>query len=451
MGQSVANLSLKVQSLNDLIQEKGNGLVQQCLSTPHFLCFQVRFKGKTIYFYLGRGAQYQGFDFSRSKPGSPLRVQDKFLQYARKYWRGMLISKCLPHPQERCLEFQGYIKKAPARTWFFWRGRDLFFAHGEIRGTSTYFFKSWVGKCSVSQEHFLDMTPEEVFADVGFLSLKTLGERKGDLDVDQYLSRFTVSPDRDDLNEKSSKGDAKIQKTITKIEQDLTKFKILDFLQKETEKDLTNIKKIGEGRFSVDFRGLEGHFKKREFLFDKIKKWKKSQAFLKDRLNSLKGNSTKEKKVSERLSLGKTIQPIWKESKLEQRIEKKEKYIELKLGDLKIFLGRSALENDFIRKTLAKKDDLWLHLEGQKSGHMFIKSPTETLGHQEFTILGSALVELNNIEIQDIPLIYTQVKNLKGVKGTPGMVNYKKEKHIVVYFDREWRQKLTSIDVGDDG
>jgi hypothetical protein len=31
------------------------------------------------------------------------------------------------------------------------------------------------------------------------------------------------------------------------------------------------------------------------------------------------------------------------------------------------------------------------------------------------------------------------------------MVNFKKEKHLTVFFDPEWRQKLTKIEVDGEG
>lgn len=450
MGQSVANLNLKVKSLNDLIQEKGNGLVQQCISTPHFLCLQTRFKGKTLYLYLGRGAQYQGFDFSEKKPSPDLRIQDKFLQFARKYWRGMQITNISCAEQERSLLLEGFVKKSPAKVWLFWRGRDLFFSHAEMKGNTVFFFKSWIGKCHLSADYFQSLEAKEVFEDVGFGALQSLGERKGDLSIDHYLGQFNIKSKNE--NDRPSKKEEKNHKTISKIKTDLKKFEILKYLEGQTEKDLTDIKKIGEGRFSVSFKGLEGHYKKREFLFDKIKSWRKSQHFLENRLSALeKEGQLANKPTNQRPSYGKTIQPIWKENKQKQTITKNANYIELEYREMKIYLGRNALENDFIRKTLAKKEDLWIHLDGYKSGHMFIKNPSGSLGIIDFEILASALVELNGIELQEIPVIYTQVKNLKGVKGTPGMVNYKKEKHISVYFNREWRQKLTSIEVTEDG
>jgi hypothetical protein len=450
MSQSIGSLNSKVQCLNDLIEEKGNGLVQQCLSTPHFLCLQTRYKGRTLYLYLGRGAQYQGFDYSDEKPPSLLRIQDKFLQFSRKNWRGMQIQKIEAYQKDRILTIKGRLGPNPVKVWFFWRGRDLFFAHCELRAHQVHFFKSWIGKCKVNVEDFDNLSLMEVFEDLGVGSLAATGKRVGDLNIERYLKQYSTL--QSVALAQNNKITERKLKTIEKIKEDLRKFETLDYLQKQTERDLTDVGSIGEGRFSINFKGLEGHFKKREFLFDKIKGWRKSQTFLKKRLDSLTQNQKKVETIrGQEPELGKVVQPIWAERKEFQHIEKKANFIELQYKGLKVFLGRTALENDYIRKNIAKKEDLWLHLDGYKSGHLFIKNPGNVLNMDDYATLGSALVDLNGIEINDIPIIYTQVKNLKGVKGSPGMVNYKKEKHIVVFFDQDWRQKLTSIEVGEDG
>lgn len=450
MTQSLRNLKLKVSSLRDTIEEKGDGLVQQCMSTPHFLTFQVRFKGETQNFYFGRGAIYQGFDYSPLRPPAPLRIQDKFLQFARKYWRGLRVKNLTVADEDRVLELKVAFKGGEGRIWFFWRGRDLFFAHCLRNGPKVDLFKSWVGKCRASEEVAETLTVKDVFEGLGFGEGKDK-ERIGDLSITRY---FKEQEKRVALKKApSSSESAKNIRLKEKIQKDLRRFEIIPFLESQTKKDLTDVNQIGEGRFSINFKGLEGHYKKREYLFDKIKKWKKSKGFLEARLKSLSGEGKpKENKPNSfSMSLGKTIQPIWSEQKSEQIFKNESGFIKFSFRGVPCFLGRTALENDFIRKEKASKDDVWLHLENYKSGHLIIKTDMSQLLPEDIAILASALVELNGIELVEIPVIYTKVRFLKGVKGVPGMVNYKKEKHITVYFDREWRQKLSGIEVISDG
>ena len=54
-------------------------------------------------------------------------------------------------------------------------------------------------------------------------------------------------------------------------------------------------------------------------------------------------------------------------------------------------------------------------------------------------LIGSVMIEYSEFDFSEANLIYTQVKNLKGVKGAPGKVIFKKEKHIKVICDPNWR------------
>lgn len=421
--------------------------MQQCLSTPHFLCFQVRFRGETIYFYFGRGAAYQGFNYSSEKPPAELRVQDRFLQFSRKYWRGLRISKIDTFEDDRVIELSLFFKGGEGKLWFFWRGRDLFFAHFITEGQKIDFFKSWVGKCRVQALPLENVSVAEVFEGLGYGEGKGK-QREGDLSIEKYFEDFKNKLKVLPIDKKSTKKEVGLKE---KIKKDLRRFEILSYLESQTKTDLSEVKQIGEGRFSVNFKGIEGHFKKREHLFNKIKRWKKSKLFLECRLQQIEDKKQKNQQDKPAPNLGKTIQPVWKEIKSEQSIKKNESYIEFLYKNKKCFLGRSALENDFIRKEKASRDDTWLHLENHKSGHLIIKTPMSELLPEDIVILASAIVELNGIDLLEIPIIYTKVRFLKGVKGAPGMVNYKKEKHIIVYFDQDWRQKLTGIEVIFDG
>lgn len=404
------------------------------------MCFQTRFKGKTLYLYFGRGAVYQGFDFSESKIPAGMRIQDRYLQFARKYWRGMRLLKLTVSKKDKVLSLYGVKEGRAIAILFFWRGRDLFFAH-EITGeVSVELFQSWEGKQTLPKEAYEKLDLSDIFNGLGFDGVETR-DKLNDFSIEEYL---------DTLTREEEVGEAvrnKKRKTLEKMKEELKRFDVLDYLERKTGEDLENVKSIGDGRFKVRFTGIEGHFKKRELLFNKIKAWRKSQNMLRSRVDDLTldlGKSGQKKKV---LYKGKIVEPVWNFKVQKKELQKKEKYIEFIYREVKCYLGRTALENDFIRKELAKKDDWWIHLEGYKSGHLFVKNEINELLPRDLEILASALVELNGLSLREIPIIFTQVKNLKGVKGIAGMVNYKKEKHLTVYFDQKWRQKLSNIEV----
>lgn len=440
MNQSLNNLVLKVEKFSTILVDKGFGQIQQVTSSPHVMCFQCRVPGKTVYLYIGRGVVYQGFDFGTNKVPAFLRTQDKFLQFARKNWRGMQLIKISSSDCDRVLCLEGKMGPYQQKAFFFWRGRDLFFANLRLDNQKAELFTSWEGKRNLDLNLGLELEISTIFSELGYGTVEFGQQKSKDFNFSEYLEEF------DSIGASASKK-TKDQKTIEKMTEELKRFDDLAVIEKFKETPLEDLKVAGEGRFKVSFRGLEGHYKKREYLFDKIKGWRKSKARLEERIASLnlrlEGSKNSKKELDRKF---KTVQPIWKVEKNKVQIKKKSDHIEFTYKDWRCFLGRNAHENDFIRKEKAKKDDWWLHLEGMKSGHLIVKTEGKTPDQSDLVTLGSALVELCGQEYSDIPLVFTQVKNLKGVKGVPGSVTFKKEKHLKVIYDQEWRQNLTFIE-----
>ncbi len=447
MTQSLLNLEEKVSSLNDLIEERGDGLVQQVYSSPHYLVLQTRFRGETKYVYLGRGGRDQGMDFSHLKIPSEIRIQDKFLQYARKNWRGMRIKKVSLPQKDRLLEIAGTIGRNKQFIWFFWKGRDLYFADMVIEESGIRLFQSWLGKSKHTHDVASNLKAEVIFGELGLRELEEGVNRKGSLNIEDYLNKSKLS---EKINSPPGKHPKGLLKKNSKMKEDLNKFQILKYLEAQTDKDLENVNSIGEGRYSISFKGLEGHYKKREYLYDKVKAWKNSQKNLERRIKLLEESlsvapSNSKPKFKNLIANQKTISPVWGNKSQPKVSFNKTKFVSFVYNDFHCYVGRRATESDAIRKEIAKKEDLWIHLDGYKSGHLFIKGSRDP-SIDELSVLASALVDYSGLSIADIPILFTQVKNLKGVKGIPGMVNYKKEKQLLVLYDSEWRQKITSIE-----
>jgi len=341
---------------------------------------------------------------------------------------------------DRVLRIKGVKESIIQEVIFFWRGRDLFFTHIKYLGSEIDVFRSWEGKVKESWSEESDIDFNLLFKGLGFAETK-FGEKDQDFSFDDYLNYGEGK----ETEEKSVKYSKKIN-TLKKMKKELVLLNEVQDLRVWTNKNLEEVNSVGEGRFKVNFKGVEGHFKKRELLFDKIKSWEKSKKIVSERILKLEKESQQSnKKITSSIVDQKVIQPIWNYEKKKTTIQGHQNYIEINYKNLKCYIGRRAQENDYIRKEFGKKEDLWLHLDGMKSAHMIVKLDSQALEIQDFQILGSALVELTGSVIEEIPIVYTNVKNLKAVKGAPGKVTYKKEKHLKVYFDESWRQKLSII------
>lgn len=110
--------------------------------------------------------------------------------------------------------------------------------------------------------------------------------------------------------------------------------------------------------------------------------------------------------------------------------------------DIKIFVGKNSIQNDYLTFHYAKKEDLWLHVKSYHGAHVVINTATpdeETLYYGALLaayysqIKASGLAEIN----------YCQVKTLKKPKGAPmGLVLLGAHKTIYVRPKEETIQKL---------
>ena len=396
-----------------------------------------------MFLYIGRGGSYQGLDLSEKKIPAFLRIQDRFLQFARKNWRGMRITSVEVPEEDRVLILKGWKAEKKLNIFFFWRGRDLFFAHKKIGDSNVEIFQSWVGKQTLLTFENEEKAVFLLFKELGFGNVKERN-KVHDFKIEEYFNLFKVKVNKD-LCLKNKR-----EKTLEKMKKELIRFSELDRLDSLKEINLEDVNSVGEGRFRVFFKGIEGHFKKREYLYDRIKVWRISQKRLTERIDSL--SEIRPNEVKKQINIQyKIVGPVWNIKSEKPDLEKKQNYVEFKYKGWKCFLGRTATENDQLRKKVAHKNDTWLHLENYKSGHLFVKSGNDDINLEDFQVLGSALVELSGLELEEIPLIYTRVKNLKSIKGKPGMVNYKKEKHLIIFFHPKWRQMLANVEVEDEG
>jgi len=111
-------------------------------------------------------------------------------------------------------------------------------------------------------------------------------------------------------------------------------------------------------------------------------------------------------------------------------------------NDIKIFVGKNSIQNDYLTFHYAKKEDLWLHVKSYHGAHVVINSATP----DEETLYYGALLAAYFSQIKasaSVEVNYCQIKTLKRPKGAPmGLVLLGAHKTIYIRPKEEVIQKL---------
>ena len=110
-----------------------------------------------------------------------------------------------------------------------------------------------------------------------------------------------------------------------------------------------------------------------------------------------------------------------------------------------ILVGRNNRQNDHLIKNIAAKNDLWLHIKDLAGSHVIIRNnsaqaiPGKTL--EEASVIAAFFSKGKNAK--NVPIDYTQVKNVRKQKGAkPGLVYYENYQTIYANPDPETVEKL---------
>jgi predicted ribosome quality control (RQC) complex YloA/Tae2 family protein len=418
------------------IQNAGlaGGQIQKIYSTAFFISLSVRIPGKTWSVYLGRGSGMEGVWLDESVPPSQLREKDNFLEYLRRH-----LSSCTfigisldPHDRIIRLDYQKFGLKQSLL--LFWKARKVYFLHSyrESPEGEPKLLMSWKNRPVTLTEEIGDLF--SCFDEIG---------RRQDMKLDLISPKSSSIKELLLFEEQSAamkSGQFKpdfLQRKKVKIEEDLGRARQWEKIQDVLDNDepLENIYELKVGDHRIKFEGELNPYERRNLLFQKIKKLKKGETILSERL----GTVTKSLEEKERPVQVSTTLPVtkiaWGEDPTILKVAENPMAETL---DFKVFsmdrcmiaVGKSSRGNDQLRSKWAGKEDLWLHLDGIKSAHVVIKMKSGLPGNEEINLASSILAHFSHFPGEWIPVIYTQVKNLKGVSGVAGMVTYKKEKHL---------------------
>ncbi len=107
----------------------------------------------------------------------------------------------------------------------------------------------------------------------------------------------------------------------------------------------------------------------------------------------------------------------------------------------KILVGRSAKDNNQLTFHVARASDLWLHARNRPGAHVVVRlGKNEEIDEQ--SLLDAATLSAHLAGLEKMEVSYTRVKNLRPVKGQPGLVSLTKERTIVIRVEPERLTRL---------
>ncbi len=184
--------------------------------------------------------------------------------------------------------------------------------------------------------------------------------------------------------------------------------------------------------FKFKFESHLNFWQRRDVIFNKIKKLKKSESLLKTRLDETNEELERVKNgdVGVVNTKEKAIPILWgNETKnTKENLSVHVKYFTL--GKIEGVIGLDSTANDWIRQQ-QNKEFLWFHINGHTGCHCILKTEELTrLSMPELHSLASLLRDFSKLNIHDIPVVYSQLKHVKGLKGVKGSVLIKKPRYI---------------------
>ena len=430
MIQYYLDLEKQVKQIREMSLSQGQ--IQKIYSTAFYISLSLRARGKTWQLYFGRGGGNEGVWIHDVPPPSELRRKDNFLEYLRRHISSCSFYELSIDKYDRIVKLD-YMKFGELQSFlWFWKGRKLYFLHyyQDLPETPFKLLLSWRGKAFVPGMELTDLF--DYFDEVGRHK-----DMNHDLASPEVFGMEKLLEDEKKTAALKTMNSAPtfLQRKKENIESDLRKArqweKLQNILDKGESLDVYELKVEDQ---KIKFEGELNPYERRNLLFQKIKKLKRGETILKERLgtveNELSGKSVKEVKVSQ-LPM---IKPIWGEEKSTIVLAPKtqaDDYKVFALDGFQVGVGLSAQGNDQLRNKWASKEDYWIHLDGMKSTHVIVKMLNNSAFTPDVLNVGASIVaHFSHFNDDWIPIIHTQVKNLKGVSGAAGMVIYKKEKHL---------------------
>jgi hypothetical protein len=418
----------KVEEIAHILKES-RPKVQKLYSTSRHWCFVLRVPGKTLTLAIGRGAGVEGLFLFEGAIPSEIRIVDKSLEYLRKHVRNKSLINIEVDKNDRIISIVFGRKTTQERMYFFWRGRDLLFSHYARND-------SW--KLQLSNYP----APKELF-ELSFSEFDAFGRSNTQkemerIDFDDYQEVVGKELSRLQKNKTQKRRRRKLEKKRDNIVKDIQK--INSFLAHEQALQLGDEQVIDALSKKFKIEGLGNIFKKRDFLFNKLKDYRKGFQIAQKRydqvLDEIQGDAETDVVKSTLRAINSFVLNKNNQSKSIVKESKVRGYSILSQGDFQYGLGLNAQGNDAMRREWGKPEDIWVHASEGVSPHIIIKSNEELTNKLTDALREAARIICEKMDNRkEIEIVYTKVKNIKGIKKKPGTVTYKKEKRLKFYLD----------------
>ena len=437
MIQSYAQIKSQANIIN--VKSDQTAFIQKIYSTSYFIVISIRFPGKTEYLMIGRGSGYEGIWYRDTLVESGLRKRDQFLEYLRKHLSSSTFLEMRMDTDDRIFSID-YQKWGRRNSFFvFYKAHKLYFInyYYDDKSGEMIIFKSWNQTKKISEN--CEFTE---FDEIGRYKQDEMDDKKI-LDIEKLIKNEKEKAYGSEIEKKKSKFLKRKMKNITADLERINSWEeIQEIIDNEEQIDKLPIE-FRIKNLKIKFKEAS-HFKRRDELYSKIKGLKKGKRILELRLKDTENEIEKSGNTQYENTLT-PIKPVWggmASKKIEMEIISDYKLFSF--SDFSLGIGMSASGNDQLRTTWGSKTDYWFHLDDRKSPHIIVKLQRGTIDISVLKIIASAFAKFSDFNLTEFNIVYTQVKNLKGVAGVKGSVTFKKEKRIRINDFKNWNDYITT-------
>lgn len=174
--------------------------------------------------------------------------------------------------------------------------------------------------------------------------------------------------------------------------------------------------------------------KNAENYFKKARKLKTAIPVLKKRLEKQKKEIEKIKKMADSYIPKDIIEQTKPKAKAPKETKLPFRQYELD-GGWKVYIGKSALSNDELTFSFARKSDIWFHAWQARGSHVVLRRPQKGAIPDKKILYKTASLAAYFSKAKTsgkVPVIYTEVRYIRKIKKYPGKVTVTNEKQLIV-------------------